>query len=146
MAYFLFWIVIGATMCIAEIFVPTFFLFWFGLGGFAAGVVSLFFGLVPQIVTFTLVSFFLLIFTRPIAVRVLLRGDSPKKINIDDMIGKRALVLESIDPFKGTGKVKINGEIWRAVSENGEKIESESYVSVVKVDGTKLLVRKEGNS
>ena len=55
-----------------------------------------------------------------------------------------------IDNLKGVGQVKINGELWRAVSENeSEIISSDTQVVIIKVDGVKLrsiIVAIYGNS
>ncbi len=144
MGFFVSWVILGFALCAAEIFVPSFFIFWFGLGAFAAGFVSLFFGVTTQIVIFITVSAVLLIFTRPIVLKTLLRHDSPKKINIDDIIGKKAVVVKKIDPVSGSGMVKINGEIWRAASADGKEVEVGEYVKILKVEGTLLKVEKEG--
>ncbi len=138
-----FWIFLGALMCITEIFIPTFFLFWFGLGAFAAAITSLFADLIIQIVVFIVVSAVLVIFTRPIALKVLQRKDSPRQISIDEIIGKRALVIETIDVEKNTGKVKINGDVWRAITVDNSKVMINDYVIILKVEGTKLVVRRE---
>ncbi len=143
MGPFVMWIVLGFALCAAEIFVPSFFIFWFGLGAFAAAFVSLIFGMTAQVVVFISVSAVLLIFTRPIVLKTLLRHDSPKKINIDDIIGKKAVVVEKIDPLSGKGMVKVNGELWRAKTSD-EKIEVGQYVEILRVEGTLLIVKKEG--
>ncbi|MCL4408126.1 MAG: NfeD family protein [Thermotogae bacterium] len=139
----IFWIFLGALMCVTEIFMPTFFLFWFGLGSFAAAITSLFADLMIQIIVFIIVSAILVIFTRPLALKVLQRKDSPRKISIDEIVGERALVIETIDFEKNRGKVKVNGDIWRAVTEDNSTVNINEYVIILKVDGTKLIVRKE---
>ncbi len=141
----IFWIFLGALMCVTEIFMPTFFLFWFGLGAFAAAITSLFADLIIQIIVFIIVSAVLVIFTRPLAIKVLQRKDSPRKINIDEIVGKSALVIETIDFEKNKGKVKVDGDIWRAVTEDRSTVNIDDYVIILKVEGTKLIVRKEEN-
>jgi len=140
--YLIFWIVLGIALSVAEIFIPTFFLFWFGLGAFAAAVVSIFYGLIVQLIVFIVVSALLLIFTRPIAVKMLLRKEPPEKINIDAIVGKRAEVVKRIDPAAGTGMVRINGELWRAVTEDNSVVEVDNQVLIRKINGTKLVVKK----
>ncbi len=139
----IFWIFLGALMCVTEIFMPTFFLFWFGLGAFAAAITSFFADLIIQIVVFIAVSAVLVIFTRPLAIKVLQRKDSPRKISIDEIVGERALVIETIDFEKNRGKVKVNGDVWRAFTEDGSTVNINDYVVILKVEGTKLIVRKE---
>ena len=144
MIYFVTWIVSGLVLCAAEIFIPSFFIFWFGLGAFAAAVTSLFLGLTFQIVVFIAVSSVLLIFTRPIVMKTLLKKGSSRKINIDEIVGKRAMVVERVDPIEGTGMVKINGELWRTLTEDNSTVNVGDYVTILKVEGTLLKVKKEG--
>jgi len=143
MSFVVMWLVLGVIFCTAEIFIPSFFIFWFGLGAFAASVFAFFTGFVIQIVIFITVSAVLLIFTRPIVLKVLMRHDSPQKINIDDIIGKRAIVIERIDALENTGKVKVNGEVWRAMTSDNSTVEIGNYVKILKVEGTLLKVEKE---
>lgn len=139
----IFWVLLGALACATEIFIPTFFLFWFGLGAFAAAIFSLFFDIIVQIIVFIVISAVLVIFTRPIALKILQRKDSPRKISIDSIIGASAIVIETIDAEKNTGKIKVDGDVWRAITDDGSIIYIDSHVIILKVDGTKLIVRKE---
>ena len=59
--------------------------------------------------------------------------------NVDSLIGKKAIVVEEIKE-NVIGKVKIEGEIWLAVSK--ENIAKDEFVTIEFVDGTKLVVKK----
>ena len=61
------------------------------------------------------------------------------KSNVDALIGSLAVVTEDISPNKA-GKVKIEGEIWLAVSQDDIKVNENA--KIVSVDGTKLVVKK----
>ena len=56
------------------------------------------------------------------------------------VIGKEAHVTEDIDNLMGTGAVKCLGKEWSARSENGEVIAKGEIVTVVKIEGVKLIV------
>lgn len=58
--------------------------------------------------------------------------------NVDALIGKKAVVIKEIHPNK-TGQVKVEGEIWRAESENLRSIGAE--VSIVSVSGVTVRVK-----
>jgi len=64
---------------------------------------------------------------------------STSKTNIDNLIGKNALVIKSITPTS-CGQVKIFGEIWRA--EAKEEIKANEKVEIVEVEGVTLKVIK----
>jgi membrane-bound serine protease (ClpP class) len=60
----------------------------------------------------------------------------------EGMVGDVGEVIESLDP---SGLVRVHGEIWQAVTE-GEPVQKGEKVSVVAVEGLKLLVKKHSES
>ncbi|APT74267.1 nodulation efficiency protein D (NfeD) [Thermosipho melanesiensis] len=139
----IFWIVLGLILMALEILTPTFFIFWFGVGALASSLVAYFIGnTIWELTVFVVVSGILVILTRPIINKM--TGDEPRKINVDDIVGKKALVIEEINNKKAKGLVKINGDTWRAFSKNDEIIEKDKYVKVLKVEGAHLIVIEEG--
>jgi len=124
---------------VAEIFTPTFFIFWFGVGAMVAALVSLYFGVYVQILVFGAVSMVLVLLTR----RLVLSWEPPRKIHVEEIVGKEALVIETIDNKQGTGLVKINGDVWRAFSEDDDVIvEKGEHVKILRVEGAHVVVRK----
>ena len=113
---------------------------WFAVGALAALILSAF--EVPlwiQLLIFILVSAILLICTRPIAKRLAKNNiDTNHELNI----GKTAKVIEDIDNAKAMGRVRLDGVDWTAVSDTGEIIEKGLHVTVTKVEGSKLYVKK----
>lgn len=141
---FMNWIVLGILMIIIEILTPTFFIMWFGIGAFLAGIVAyLNLPMVYQILTFLVTSAILVILTRPIAKKI--TGSSPRKIAIDEIVGKTGVVLEDIEFGKG-GIVKVGSDTWRAVVEKDLKIPKGSKVKILRVEGTKIVVEPEEES
>lgn len=63
------------------------------------------------------------------------------KTNVDALVGKTAIVSERIDPDTNKGRVIIEGENWRGQSADEAFIEVGEKVTVVRVEGTKLVVR-----
>ena len=92
-----------------------------------------------QIFAFCVVSIILIIFTRPIVARYLKRNES--KTNVDTLIGDVATVTKEILPDE-RGEVKIKGQYWLAVSANNDIIELGSKVSILAIEGAKLIVKK----
>jgi membrane protein implicated in regulation of membrane protease activity len=76
-------------------------------------------------------------------LRKLHPGDHAFKSNIDALVGKEARVLEAVDPSTDSGRVLVAGEDWRAVSATGEPITKGSSVTVVEIDGAKVVVVSE---
>ena len=82
---------------------------------------------------------FVLVLTRPIAVKMLRKGTVAT--NADSLIGQEAVVTEKIDNLRSTGTVQINGQEWTARSVNPEHIiEKDEVVMVRSIEGVKLIV------
>lgn len=92
-----------------------------------------------QIGVFLISSALLIYFTKPLAKNFLHIGS--EKTNVEAVIGLDGPVLKGIERY-ATGQVKINGQIWTALSEDGEPIEVGAKVLVVAVEGVKLIVKR----
>ena len=91
-----------------------------------------------QLAAFCVVSILLIIFTRPIVARYLKRNES--KTNVDSLLGEIATVTKDILP-DDRGEVKIKGQYWLAISADNKQIESGKKVSVLAIEGAKLIVK-----
>lgn len=89
---------------------------------------------------FLAIAIVLLFFTRPMAVKKLCIGK--EKTNVNDLVGRDAVVIKDILRFE-RGEIKINGQIWTAISENNEEIEAGTECTIVKIEGVKAVVRKK---
>lgn len=92
-----------------------------------------------QCVVFVVVSAALLALLRPIAVKHF----HPEKVirtNADRLIGREALVTESIDLLHNTGAVKIDGVIWTARTKDGANVPVGTLIRVDHIDGAKVIV------
>ncbi len=113
---------------------------WFALGS----LISLFFAIgkanfLVQCIVFVASSALLVAITRPVAKK--LQGKKyATNYELDE--GMTAAVIEDIDNIANKGRVRLSGTDWAARSENGEKIPAGHAVIVVKVDGSKLIVRE----
>ena len=93
-----------------------------------------------QLGIFVAISLVLLLVTRPLLAR--LRVNQEPRTNADKNIGETAVIIEEVDPALGTGRAKIGGVDWIAVSETGEILPAEAVVIVTRVEGAKLFVRR----
>ena len=135
----LIWVIIAVIFAVIEAFTMGLTTIWFTVGGVAACIIALIGGpLILQIAVFLIVSVILLYFTRPLAEKRLKIGH--EKNNIEQMIGKTAIVTETIKPYH-PGQAKLNGLVWTAVSaQEAEILEKNDLVRVIKVEGVKLVV------
>lgn len=115
---------------------------WFAGGALTAFLVSLMGAGEPvQIAVFFVVSFLLLILTRPLAARFMERGR--EKTNVDSLIGDVGVVMEDIDNLLETGLIKIRGQEWMARSSDEKKISKDKYVIIERISGVKLIVKEK---
>lgn len=93
-----------------------------------------------QIGVFVLSSAILLALTRPL-VKKMTNG---KKVNTnaDSLIGKTAVVTKKTDELGLSGEAKVAGSIWTICSSDGTQICENEKVTVEKIEGVKLIVRK----
>lgn len=93
-----------------------------------------------QLAVFVIVSVVLFVFTRPIAMKYF--NKSREKTNVENVIGKYAIVTETIDNLRGTGSVQLNGLDWTARSaEEALVIEKDTKVEILEVKGVKLICK-----
>ena len=113
---------------------------WFAGGALAAFALALLGAAVEvQLAAFVIVSFVLLLLTRPLAARYF--NKRTVKTNVDDLIGKSARVTVEINNGQGTGTAVVGGQEWTARSmEDGEVIPEGSQVVIRKIQGVKLIV------
>ena len=139
----IFWLIIAVAMFVGEIACPIFFMFWFGIGALGALVTSIITSnLVIQIVVFLCISILLTLFAKPLTSKFF-KNKEKDELNVNGMAGKVALVTKTINNLEGVGEAKIGGEVWSAISENeSEVIEVGTQVTVVRVDGVKIIVKK----
>ena len=122
----------AATMALTTI--------WFAGGALAAFVLAfLGFAVEAQLAAFVIVSFVLLLLTRPLAARCINRNTV--KTNVDDLIGRYARVTEEINNELGVGTAVVGGQEWTArAMEDGQVIPEGSQVVIRKIQGVKLIV------
>jgi membrane protein implicated in regulation of membrane protease activity len=134
------WALLALIFFVAEIFTAGFFLVCFGIGAVvAAGLAYFEVDIIWQMVAFIATSLITLALLRPFAGRV--AAHTPNPGGIDRVIGKRAVVLEEINPLVATGRVRIEREEWRADSIDGAIVPKDAVVEVVRVSGTRVIVK-----
>jgi len=135
------WVVAGVLLLIFEIFTPGFVTACFGIGCLIAALASyLGFGYIVQIILFCAVSLGLFFTIRPFVKKHLYNTGENIKTNVDALIGLVGMVDETIDPANDSGRVKVGGDNWRAISIDNIVIEKGKKVVVKKVEGTKVFV------
>ena len=133
------WIVLMVALIIIEASTASLVCIWFAIGALAAAISKLLGAeLLSQIVVFVAVSAVALFATKPIVKE--LRGKGKTATNADMVIGKTGIVTEEITNEKFAGKVKVAGREWSAVTADGSEIPKNSKITVLKIEGVKLVV------
>ncbi len=138
------WLAVFVVLVVFEAATMGLFTIWFAGGALVAFLVSLFVDMwVVQMIVFLIVSFLLLYFTRPVAMRKF--NSKRLKTNVEDISGREAKVTEVVDNFNGTGAAVLNGLEWSARSaEDSVVIPVGERVTVQEVRGVKLIVAPIG--
>lgn len=133
------WVALMIVFAAVELITPQLVCIWFAIGSLGAFIAaSLNAPLWQQIVIFILVSVIMIFVTRPLYQRFVKTKLVPT--NSDRLIGETAVVTEAIDNLEAKGAVKVQGQVWSARSENGEIIPENSRVTVLRIEGVKLIV------
>lgn len=136
------WLALFVVLLVIEIASMGLTTIWFAGGAIVAAIASsLNAPLGLQLILFLAVSFILLFFTRPLAVKYFNRDRA--KTNVEGHIGKQAIVISEIDNTQGTGQVTVAGMEWTARSHEEQiKFPVGSVVVVTDVQGVKLIVKE----
>lgn len=133
------WIAVIAVAVIAEAVSAQLLSIWFALGGIAALIASFLTDSVAvQIIVFAAVSIAAIALIFPAARKSLKK--STVKTNADRYIGKKAIVIEDISNINAVGQVKVDNQLWSARSDSGEEIPADTVVTVLRIEGVKLIV------
>lgn len=135
-----FWLALLIIFVIAECLTVGLISIWFAGGALIAMFVALAgLGTVWQITVFLLVSAFLLVITRPIAVKYI--NNKKEKTNYESVIGSVVKVIEKIDNLNQTGAAFADGKEWTARAiDDSVILEKDTFATVVSIEGVKLIV------
>lgn len=116
---------------------------WSALGAVAALVLELFGAEIwVQVVVFILVTIVLIALTRPFARKM--TNFKKSATNADINIGKKGTVTRITDEDAGIFRVKVDNEDWSATTEDNKPLPVGSAVSVLRIEGVKLVVEPVG--
>jgi len=143
----IFWVVLGAILMVAEIFTTGFVLFWFGVGAFAAALAAVagISSLGIQFLIFSGVSIGLTAASRTIFINYFSREKegSGLRTGVDSLPGKVGTVVSSSRGALNEGAVKVFGSTWTAYPAPGEEpLEAGERVCVESVEGASIYVRR----
>ncbi len=136
----LLWLVLAIALFIIEGVTVGMVCMWFGIGAVVSMLVSLATdSIYIQWLVFIVVSLVMLVLLRPMAKKAM--HSHIERTNAGSMIGKMAVLTQSIGE-NSPGRLKYGDVSWIAVTDNGDTIEKGEKVSIVSIEGNKLVVSK----
>lgn len=139
------WAILAVLCLILELTAGDFFIICFSIGAvFACITDALGGGIILQLVVFAVFTLASLFFVRPFAVRFLHKGESNRVSNADALLGRKGRVVETIkaDSF---GRVQIDGDVWKAVTNEPQDIPKGTNVRVVSRESTIITVVRDNS-
>ena len=134
------WAVVAVICLILELTAGDFFIFCFAIGAAGAAITAAFgAGIYVQIGVFAVVTLLSLFYVRPFAKRYLRKGEDKRISNADALLGRQGRVVEAVEA-DGFGRVQIDGDIWKAVTNEQQDIPAGSNVRVVGRESTIITV------
>lgn len=136
------WLILLIVLLIIEIITVGLTSIWAAGGALAALILNILdVSIVIQVVVFFVVTFVLLFFTRPFAMKYI--NTQREKTNYEGIIGKTIRIAERVDNISQTGMAVVNGQEWTVRSENDDVIlEPGTIAKVVNISGVKLIVKE----
>ena len=133
------WLLAGLALLGIEVLSLDLLFASFALGAFVAAIAAaLGAPVLVQVVVAAGVAIVTLFSLRPLALKVLRRGE-PSATNVDALVGIGALVVERVDEHNG--RVKLGGEVWSARTVRREDtFEPGTSLTVVRIDGATAIV------
>src|SRR5205823_2869598 len=136
MAAFWFWVIVAVAFAIAEVMTVAFFAAFIALGALGAAIASLLgFNLLVQAIVLGVIGVAGILVARMHVGRPALRSGA------ESMVGHRTVLIEAIPGNGQPGHVKIAGELWPALTDDGSALPATTPVVVTALRSTVLIVR-----
>jgi membrane protein implicated in regulation of membrane protease activity len=142
MTAFWFWVIVAIVFAIAEVMTVALFAVFITVGALGAAIVSLLgFNLLVQAIVLGIIGVVGILVARPYLVDRLHIGRPVLRSGADSMVGQQAVLIEPIGGLEQPGHVKIAGELWPALTEDGTPLPATTPIIVTALRSTVLIVR-----
>ena len=140
-----YWIIAAFFFFLLEVFIPGFIMGSIGLGCLLATFGALL--NLPQwfnVILFIAGFFVGISMLKPLLKR--LDKTNNIKTNVDGLIGRTGKVIEKIDIVAGTGRVHVDGDDWKAISNDNQPIDVGVIVEIIALESIVVTVRSLNTS
>jgi membrane protein implicated in regulation of membrane protease activity len=136
------WIIIAALFVAAEFGHRAFYAMFVAMGAVVAAILAIAgVSVLVQIPAFVAAAVLGLFLVRPVLVRSMSAGQYNLVSGIKGHVGKEAIVAETAGGPANPGRVKLDGELWKAVSHDGSPIPAGTTVMILELQGTTFVVQ-----
>src|ERR1700737_2747815 len=142
MTAFWFWVIVAIVFAIVEVMTVAFFAVFITIGALGAAIVSLLgFNLLVQAIVLGVIGVAGILAARPYLADRLHIGRPTLRSGADSMVVQQAIRLEPIVGVGQPGHVKIAGEVWPPLTDDGSPVPVNTLVVVTALRSTTLIVR-----
>jgi membrane protein implicated in regulation of membrane protease activity len=136
------WLIITLLLLIVEAFFPTFLAASLAFGCVLSALLA-FIGspLKIQLCSFSLGTILSFFFARPFMIKYAHKRNVNFETNVYALVGKTGKVIVTIDHLKNQGRVMVEGDNWKAATEDETLIDEGQNVEILKVNSTTLIVK-----
>ena len=137
------WVIVALVFVIVEMFTTGFAVMCISFGClFGAGASALDWDIKWQLLVFAVGTALAFLTVRPLVYKFFYKKGQEVKTNVDALVGRRAIVTERIEGELHAGRVKVDGDDWKAVSTDTEPIEVGEAVEITAINSVILTVKK----
>ncbi len=139
------WLVAAAGFGFGELAITgTIFLLPLAVGAAGAAVAS-FAGasLLLSLLVFVVLSGGGFVLLKPLITKLDIDLPNPKGFGANRLVGHDATVIRAIGTGDVSGQVKVGGEVWTAVTEDGTSLEAGAAVKILEVIGNRVVVEPD---
>ena len=137
------WVFVALIFVIVEIFTSGFAVMCISFGClFGAAASALNWGVKWQLLAFAIGTVLAFMTVRPLVYKFFYKKSHEVKTNADALVGRRAVATERIEGELHPGRVKVDGDDWKAVSLGAEPIEVGDAVEITAINSVILTVKK----
>ena len=137
------WIIIALIFVIIEMFTSGFAVMCISIGCLFGAVASAIdWELKWQLLVFAIGTALAFMTVRPLVYKFFYNKSHEVKTNMDALVGRKALVTERIEGELHPGRVKVDGDDWKAISLEAEAIEVGEAVEITALNSVIVTVKK----
>ena len=138
-----YWVIIALVFVIVEMFTSGFAVMCISFGCiFSAVAAALDWELKWQLLVFAIGTALAFMTVRPLVYKFFYKKENEVKTNAEALIGRKAIVTERIEGELLPGRVKVDGDDWKAIALDAEPIEVGTAVEITAINSIIVTVKK----